>query len=65
MLLATMDSSFRIDGGRFLPTLSAPTLVIHAREDVVPVQCGRYLGDYIPGARYLEVDGADEPFHRR
>jgi class 3 adenylate cyclase len=34
--------------------------VIHAREDrVVPVQLGRYLADHIPGARYLEVDGAD------
>ena len=26
---------------------------------VVPVQYGRYLADHIPGARYLEVDGAD------
>ena len=25
----------------------------------VPVQCGRYLADHIPGARYLEVDGTD------
>src|SRR4029077_15882082 len=24
-----------------------------------PPQCGRYLADHIPGARYLEVDGAD------
>src|SRR5689334_14999987 len=40
--------------------ITAPTLVIHAREDpVVPVQCGRYLADHIPGAQYLEVDGAD------
>ena len=43
-----------------LPTITAPTLVIHAREDpVVPVQYGRYLADHIPGARYLEVDAAD------
>ena len=42
-----------------LPTITAPTLVIHAREDLMPVQCGRYLADHIPGARYLEVDGAD------
>ena len=26
---------------------------------LMPVQCGRYLADHIPGARYLEVDGAD------
>jgi hypothetical protein len=25
----------------------------------IPVQCGRYLADHIPGARWLEVDGAD------
>jgi len=25
----------------------------------MPVQCGRYLADHIPGARYLEVDGAE------
>ncbi len=25
----------------------------------MPVQCGRYLADHIPGARYLEVDGVD------
>ena len=25
----------------------------------LPVQWGRYLADHIPGARYLEVDGAD------
>jgi class 3 adenylate cyclase len=42
-----------------LPTITAPTLVIHARDDVVPVQGGRYLVDHIPGARLLEVEGSD------
>ena len=32
----------------------------HARDDVVPVQGGRYLADHIPGARMLEVGGAAE-----
>ena len=59
MLRATMESNLRIDVRPILPTLAAPTLVIHAREDLMPVQCGRYLADHIPGARYLEVDGAD------
>jgi class 3 adenylate cyclase/pimeloyl-ACP methyl ester carboxylesterase len=58
MVLATIESLFRIDVRPILPTLSAPTLVIHARDDLVPVQFGRYLADHIPGARYLEVDGA-------
>jgi pimeloyl-ACP methyl ester carboxylesterase/class 3 adenylate cyclase len=59
MLQATMESSLRIDVRPILPTISAPTLVIHAREDLMPVQGGRYLADHIPGARYLEVDGAE------
>ncbi len=59
MLRATMESSLRIDVRPILPTLTAPTLVIHAREDLMPVQCGRYLADHIPGSRYLEVDGAE------
>jgi pimeloyl-ACP methyl ester carboxylesterase/class 3 adenylate cyclase len=59
MLRATLESSLRIDVRPILPTLIVPTLVIHAREDLMPVQCGRYLADHIPGARYLEVDGAE------
>ena len=59
MARASLDAAFRIDVRPILPTITVPTLVIHAREDrVVPVQLGRYLADHIPGARYLEVDGA-------
>jgi pimeloyl-ACP methyl ester carboxylesterase len=60
MARASLEAGFRIDVRPILPTIIVPTLVIHAREDrVVPVQCGRYLADHIPGARYLEVDSAD------
>jgi pimeloyl-ACP methyl ester carboxylesterase len=59
MLRATIESVFRIDVRPILPTITAPTLVVHARDDPLPVQYGRYLADHIPGARYLEVDGAD------
>jgi class 3 adenylate cyclase len=59
MFRATVESVFRIDVRAILSTISAPTLVIHARGDpAVSVQGGRYLADHIPGARYLEVDGA-------
>ncbi len=54
-----MESNLHIDLRPFLPTLSVPTLVAHARDDAMPVQCGRYLADHIPDARFLEVDGAD------
>ena len=59
MFRATIEALFRIDVRPILPTISAPTLVIHACDDVVPVQFGRYLADHIPGARYLEVEGAE------
>jgi pimeloyl-ACP methyl ester carboxylesterase len=60
MMRASCEAAFQLDMRPILPTISAPTLVIHAREDpLVPVQSGRYLADHIPGARYLEVDGVD------
>ncbi len=63
MARATLEAVFRVDVRTVLPTITAPTLVIHAREDPVPVQGGRYLADHIPGARMLEVDGVDHvPF---
>ena len=59
MVRATIESAFRIDVRPILPTITAPTLVIHARDDAGPVQNGRYLADHIPGARLLEVEGVD------
>ena len=65
MVRATIESLFHIDIRAVLPTIAIPTLVIHSRDDkVIPVPCGRYLADHIPGARYLEVGGADHaPWH--
>src|ERR1700742_1254497 len=57
MARAAVEAGFRIDVRPILPTISSPTLVIHARDDPVPVQSGRYLADHIPGARWLEVEG--------
>jgi pimeloyl-ACP methyl ester carboxylesterase len=59
MARAALEAAFRIDVRSILPTISVPTLVIHARDEVIPVQEGRYLADHIPGARLLEVDGND------
>ncbi len=59
MARATLEAVMRLDIRPILPTITAPTLVIHSRGDVVPVQGGRYLADHIPGARILEVDGTD------
>ena len=59
MARATIEAGFRLDVRPILPAISAPTLVIHATDDPVPVQGGRYLADHIPGARLLEVQGTD------
>jgi class 3 adenylate cyclase len=60
MARASFEAMFRIDVRAILPTITAPTLVINAREDPgFGVQAGRYLADHIPGARMLEVEGRD------
>ncbi|MEK6327436.1 MAG: adenylate/guanylate cyclase domain-containing protein [Actinomycetota bacterium] len=59
MARATMESAAMIDIRDVLPTINVPTLVVHADEDLVPIQSGRYIADHIPGARFLEVKGRD------
>ena len=59
MARATVESALRMDVRPILPTITVPTLVIHAREDPIPIQLGRYFADHIPGAKMVEVDGAD------
>jgi class 3 adenylate cyclase len=59
MARTTMQSAALINVGHVLPAIAVPTLVVHADEDLVPVQYGRYIADHIPGARMLEVKGRD------
>jgi pimeloyl-ACP methyl ester carboxylesterase/DNA-binding CsgD family transcriptional regulator len=61
---ATASSIFRLtvesDVRSALPSIQAPTLVMHRRGDmVVNIQEGRYLAEHIPAARFVELDGAD------
>ncbi len=40
-----------------LPTISAPTLVLHPERDIVaPVEWGRFVADRIPGAEFVALD---------
>ena len=59
MAIATMEASMRIDVRDVLPAVSVPTLVLHAKDDMVPIGGGRYLADHIPGARIIEFEGSD------
>ena len=56
--LARMNGE--IDVRHVLPSVSVPTLVLHrSGERVVVVEEGRYIAERIPGAKYVELDGAD------
>ena len=59
IFLAYLD----VDVRPILGSVQAPTLVLHARGDrVVNVRHGRWLGEHIPGARYVELPGIDHLF---
>jgi class 3 adenylate cyclase len=59
-ILALMRANYQLDVRHTLPVITAPTLVLHRVGDaLVPVACGRYLADHIPGARFAEIPGID------
>jgi len=46
-----------------LGSVLAPTLVLHRRDDqALSVAHGRYLAEHIPNAKYVELEGADDPY---
>jgi pimeloyl-ACP methyl ester carboxylesterase len=57
---ALMDMNSLVDVRSVLPTISAPTLVVHRLGDemFLPDE-GRFLADRIPGARLELIEGAD------
>jgi pimeloyl-ACP methyl ester carboxylesterase len=61
---AWFELTMEIDVRDVLPAIRVPTLVVHRTGDpVIPVEAGRYLAERIPGARYVELPGADHyPF---
>jgi class 3 adenylate cyclase len=57
---ALVEMNSRIDVRDVLPAIQAPALVVHRIDDArVLVQEGRYLAGRIPGARLVELPGAD------
>jgi pimeloyl-ACP methyl ester carboxylesterase len=57
---ALWSVGFYADVRDVLPSIQVPTLVIQRRESLwVRVGHGRYLGEHIPDAKYVEIDGAD------
>ncbi|HEX4465605.1 MAG TPA: alpha/beta fold hydrolase [Solirubrobacteraceae bacterium] len=61
---AMLKSIGTVDVRESLPQIRVPTLVMHRRDDAAwDPRHSRYLAEKIPGARYVELDGADSlPF---
>jgi pimeloyl-ACP methyl ester carboxylesterase len=58
--LAFFRAQREADVRHVLPAIQAPTLVMQRREDSYRrVEHGRYLGETIPGATYVELPGSD------
>lgn len=59
-LIALRRMNAEIDIRHVLPTIRVPTLVLHRRGDVaISVESGRSIAAQIPGAKYVELPGAD------
>jgi class 3 adenylate cyclase len=59
----SMRAGFFRDARALLPTVAVPTLVAHrAGNRYIRVGAGRYLGEHIPGATYVELSGDDDLF---
>jgi class 3 adenylate cyclase len=57
---AILRRLYATDVRAILPTISAPTLVLHTVENSwIPVEHGWYLAQHIPNARLVELPGAD------
>ena len=53
-----------IDVRPILPAIRVPTLVLHRTGDPrCNVEAGRYIGNNIPGAKYIELPGSNHSFH--
>jgi len=59
-IVALFRANYEIDVRHILPSIHVPTLILHRKGDaLVPVACGRYLAEHIPGAKYVEIPGDD------
>jgi len=51
---------FNFDARAVLPSIVVPTIVLHCvGQKLLPVEHGRYIAEHIPGARFVELPGAE------
>jgi pimeloyl-ACP methyl ester carboxylesterase len=56
--------NYSIDVRHVLPSIRVPTLLLHpTRDQIVSIDCSRYMAERIPGAKLVEIDSDDHlPF---
>ncbi len=60
---ALLALNSQIDARHVLPEIRLPTLVLHAKRDLLaPIEGGRYFAEHIPGAKLIEYDSNDHIF---
>jgi pimeloyl-ACP methyl ester carboxylesterase/DNA-binding CsgD family transcriptional regulator len=58
--VASLRAVYDFDGTDLLPRVAVPTLVVHRRDDTaIPFALGRDVAARIPGAQFIELDGAE------
>jgi class 3 adenylate cyclase len=59
-IIALRRMNAEIDIRHVLPAIRVPTLVLHRSGDLaISPEAGRYIAAHIPGAKYVELPGAD------
>lgn len=59
LALATFQALGKADVQHLLPKITVPTLVVHRRDEIVPIEEGRLLAEGIAGAQFCEIAGRD------
>ena len=58
-----LQSAFETDARSVLPAITVPVLVLHrAGDPFTGPEHGRYLGEHVPGAKFVELSGVDHLF---
>jgi pimeloyl-ACP methyl ester carboxylesterase/class 3 adenylate cyclase len=61
-LAALYRMNMEIDIRHVLPVVHVPTLLVHRRDDALPISSSRYMAARIPGAELVELPGHDHAF---
>lgn len=59
MARAAWNSIEQTDVRDILPTVRAPTLIVHRIGDAIPIDGARYIAEQVEGARLVELPGSD------